>query len=100
MLLPPLHAAFACHHNAFLIYNSLKNKTVKTFVISSNISVFTSLFFLSMLGTLGFLTFQGNTQGVTSKNQLYAGQVVVVSMHTYVLVSPPCVQVTSLTTTA
>lgn len=75
MLLLHFHAAFSCHHNAFLVYNSLKNKTIKTFTIFSNISVFTSLFFLSMLGTLGFLTFQGNTQGVTSKNQLYVARV-------------------------
>ena len=50
-----------------MIYNSLKNKTMKTYAITTNISVFASMVFLSMLGTLGYLTFQGNVQGATSR---------------------------------
>ena len=69
-LLPPVcPPAYLCHHNIFLVYNSLKNKTMKTYAITTNISVFTSMVFLSMLGTLGYLTFQGNTQGTTNRDK-------------------------------
>ena len=69
--------AYVCHHNIFLVYNSLKNKTMKTFAIATNISVFTSMAFLGMLGTLGYLTFQGSTQGTppTGTHPLQVGGV-------------------------
>ena len=66
---PHFHSAYVCHHNFFLIYNSLRNKAMKTFAITTSTSVFTSTVFFSMIGTLGYLTFQNNTQGsVTSKD--------------------------------
>ena len=70
---PAFPPAYVCHHNIFLVYNSLKNKTMKTFAIATNISVFTSMAFLSMLGTLGYLTFQGSTQGTTYRDTPSAG---------------------------
>ena len=63
-----LHSAYVCHHNIFLVYNSLRNKTMKTYAIATNISVFSCMVFLSMLGILGYLTFQGNAQGATSRD--------------------------------
>ena len=71
---PAFPPAYVCHHNIFLVYNSLKNKTMKTFAIVTNISVFTSMAFLSMLGTLGYLTFQGSTQGTTNRDTPSAGR--------------------------
>ncbi|RDD38570.1 putative sodium-coupled neutral amino acid transporter 11 [Trichoplax sp. H2] len=54
--------AFACHHNTFLIYDSLKTRTIGTFKVVTHISVVASLAFTMILGVAGYCTFTGFTQ--------------------------------------
>lgn len=56
-------AAFVCHHNTYLIYASLSNRSLKRFSIVSHISVSTSFVFCAVLGLSGFLSFMDQTQG-------------------------------------
>lgn len=56
-------AAFVCHHNTFLIYSSLRNRTVRRFSIVSHLSVSVSFVFCLVLGLSGFITFLHSTSG-------------------------------------
>ena len=55
--------AFVCHHNTFLIYSSLRDKSVQRFSVVSHISVSVSFVFCAVLGLSGFVTFLHLIQG-------------------------------------
>lgn len=78
--------AYVCHHNIFLIYNSLKNRTMKRFLITINISVGVSFIFLTCLGALGYLTFIRNTQGDLLNNYCDTDPVADIARILYALV--------------
>ena len=59
-----LSPAFVCHHNTYLIYDSLKQRSHTRFTTVSHISVSISFVFCLVLGLAGFVTFMGETQGV------------------------------------
>lgn len=56
-------SAFVCHHNTYLIYDSLKQRSHTRFTTVSHTSVSISFVFCLVLGLAGFITFMGETQG-------------------------------------
>nr|XP_006822117.1 PREDICTED: putative sodium-coupled neutral amino acid transporter 11-like [Saccoglossus kowalevskii] len=60
--------AFVCHHNSFLIYDSLEEPTVKRWSIVAHYSVFISLLVTALFGACGYATFTGYTQGDILEN--------------------------------
>ena len=61
----PFFVAFVCHHNTYLIYGSLRRRSLTRFSIVSHVSVSASFVFCIVLGLAGFLTVLGETQGKT-----------------------------------
>ena len=59
----PLPLAFVCHHSTYLIYASLRKRSLTQFTYVSHISVLTSFVFCLVLGLAGFVTFMDQTQG-------------------------------------
>ena len=55
--------AFVCHHNTYLIYDSLKQRSHTRFTTVSHVSVSISFVFCLILGLAGFVTFMDETQG-------------------------------------
>ena len=55
--------AYMCHHNTFLIHQSLENPTEKRFQIVTHFSFLFSLLIMLLIGVLGYVTFTGYTQG-------------------------------------
>jgi sodium-coupled neutral amino acid transporter 11 len=55
--------SYACQFNIFLIYNSLNKRTVRRFMISTNISIWTAFVLFTVLGGVGYLTFMNSTRG-------------------------------------
>ncbi|KAM4560597.1 putative sodium-coupled neutral amino acid transporter 11 isoform 2-T2 [Fundulus diaphanus] len=60
--------AFICHHNSFLIYNSLEQPTLSNWSRVTHISVGSSLIISAAFAVAGYTTFTGYTQGIVVKN--------------------------------
>lgn len=60
--------AYMCHHNTFLIHQSLENPTEKRFQIVTHFSFLFSLLIMLLIGVLGYVTFTGYTQGDLLEN--------------------------------
>jgi len=58
-------AAFMCHHNSFLIYESLVDANAKRWNFVTHISVLFSMACSLVLGVTGYSTFTGYTQGLS-----------------------------------
>jgi len=55
--------AFMCHHNSFLIFNSMSKPTIANWTKVVHTSVLLSLAISISFGLVGYLTFTGLTQG-------------------------------------
>jgi len=55
--------AFMCHHNSFLIYESLVDANAKRWNFVTHVSVLFSMACSLILGVTGYSTFTGHTQG-------------------------------------
>ncbi|XP_074659138.1 putative sodium-coupled neutral amino acid transporter 11 [Tubulanus polymorphus] len=60
--------AFMCHHNSFLIYDSLEMKTEERFGIVTHASVIFAMVCTLILGVTGYATFTGFSQGDLLEN--------------------------------
>uniref|UniRef100_A0A8C6PBG2 Putative sodium-coupled neutral amino acid transporter 11 n=2 Tax=Nothobranchius TaxID=28779 RepID=A0A8C6PBG2_NOTFU len=60
--------AFICHHNSFLIYNSLEHPTLSNWSRVTHISVGSSLVISAAFAVAGYTTFTGYTQGDIFEN--------------------------------
>ncbi|XP_015225941.1 PREDICTED: putative sodium-coupled neutral amino acid transporter 11 [Cyprinodon variegatus] len=60
--------AFICHHNSFLIYNSLDQPTLSSWSRVTHISVGSSLIISATFAVAGYTTFTGYTQGDIFEN--------------------------------
>ncbi|XP_027877729.1 putative sodium-coupled neutral amino acid transporter 11 isoform X1 [Xiphophorus couchianus] len=60
--------AFICHHNSFLIYNSLEHPTLSNWSRVTHISVGSALIISAAFAVAGYTTFTGYTQGDIFEN--------------------------------
>ncbi|KAK1336924.1 hypothetical protein QTO34_002962 [Cnephaeus nilssonii] len=60
--------AFICHHNCFLVYGSLEERTVAKWSRIIHVSTLVSVFISILFATCGYLTFTGFTQGDLFEN--------------------------------
>ncbi|XP_077979086.1 putative sodium-coupled neutral amino acid transporter 11 [Glandiceps talaboti] len=60
--------AFVCHHNSFLIYDSLEDPTIKRWSLVAHWSVLISFGISALFGACGYATFTGYTQGDILEN--------------------------------
>lgn len=60
--------AFVCHHNCFLVYGSLEERTVAKWSRLIHMSILVSVFICILFATCGYLTFTGFTQGDLFEN--------------------------------
>ncbi|MEQ2240513.1 hypothetical protein ILYODFUR_015804 [Ilyodon furcidens] len=60
--------AFICHHNSFLIYNSLEQPTLSKWSQVTHISVGSALIISVVFAVAGYTTFTGYTQGDIFEN--------------------------------
>ncbi|CAG0896227.1 unnamed protein product, partial [Darwinula stevensoni] len=60
--------AYMCHHNSFLLYESLHDRTVSTWNFVTHVSVAASCLIAITFGLLGYATFTGFTQGDLLEN--------------------------------
>ncbi|XP_011356679.1 putative sodium-coupled neutral amino acid transporter 11 isoform X2 [Pteropus vampyrus] len=60
--------AFICHHNCFLVYGSLEERTVAKWSCIIHVSTLVSVFISILFATCGYLTFTGFTQGDLFEN--------------------------------
>nr|XP_057937930.1 putative sodium-coupled neutral amino acid transporter 11 isoform X1 [Doryrhamphus excisus] len=58
-----MSSAFICHHNSFLIYESLEPPTLASWTRVTHISVGSSLIISATFALGGYVTFTGHTQG-------------------------------------
>lgn len=63
-----LSTAMACQHSAFIVANSLENKTRRRWRIVTNQSIGISAVLCAILGVCGYLGFLGKTQGDVLNN--------------------------------
>jgi sodium-coupled neutral amino acid transporter 11 len=63
-----LSTAMACQHSAFIVANSLENKTRRRWRIVTNQSISMSAILCAILGVCGYLGFLGATQGDVLNN--------------------------------
>ena len=56
--------AFMCHHNSFLIFNSMSKPTINNWNKVVHTSVLLSLVISMAFGLIGYFTFTGLTQGI------------------------------------
>eukprot|EP00804_Cyclotella_cryptica_P023219 CCRYP_000408-RB/>CCRYP_000408-RB protein AED:0.01 eAED:0.01 QI:77/1/1/1/1/0.6/5/1834/633 len=63
-----LSTAMACQHSAFIVANSLENKTRRRWRIVTNQSIGISAILCATLGVCGYLGFLGDTQGDVLNN--------------------------------
>ena len=54
-----------CHHNSFLIYDSLMEPTEKRWATVTHISVLVAMICTLVLGVTGYATFTGYSQGIS-----------------------------------
>lgn len=59
---------FMCHHNSFLIYNSMSEVNIDNWKKVTHSSVIVSIIFSAIFGLIGYLTFTGYTQGDIFEN--------------------------------
>lgn len=55
--------AFVCHHNSFLVYNSLKKRTPENWRLVTRISIWTSFALSVLMALMGYLSFFSLTKG-------------------------------------
>ncbi|XP_007546642.1 putative sodium-coupled neutral amino acid transporter 11 [Poecilia formosa] len=60
--------AFICHHNSFLIYNSLEHPTLSNWARVTHTSVGSALIICAAFAVAGYATFTGYTQGDIFEN--------------------------------
>ncbi|CAG0922298.1 unnamed protein product, partial [Notodromas monacha] len=60
--------AYMCHHNSFLLYNSMDERSLEKWEKVTHISVAASAVFIVIFGTFGYATFTGLTQGDLLEN--------------------------------
>ncbi|PWA31460.1 hypothetical protein CCH79_00002820 [Gambusia affinis] len=60
--------AFICHHNSFLIYNSLEHPTLSNWSRVTHMSVGSALIISAVFAVAGYTTFTGYTQGDIFEN--------------------------------
>ncbi|XP_014674612.1 PREDICTED: putative sodium-coupled neutral amino acid transporter 11 [Priapulus caudatus] len=60
--------AFMCHHNSFLIYDSLEQPTLRRWNQTTHISVLVSFLTTVVFALAGYITFTGHTQGDVLEN--------------------------------
>ena len=63
--------AFVCHHSSFVVFNSLRNRTQKTWDITTHSAVGISVFWSLWLAVAGFVHFQTETKGDILNNFAY-----------------------------
>ncbi|XP_023679104.2 putative sodium-coupled neutral amino acid transporter 11 [Paramormyrops kingsleyae] len=63
-----MSSGFICHHNSFMIYNSLKEPTLSTWSRVTHISVSSAALISLLFATAGYATFTGYTQGDIFEN--------------------------------
>ncbi|CAH1790438.1 unnamed protein product, partial [Owenia fusiformis] len=63
--------AYICHHNAFLVYESLSERTLNTWNKVTHLSCLYSALCLILTGICGYSTFKGYTQGDLLENYCY-----------------------------
>nr|XP_057937931.1 putative sodium-coupled neutral amino acid transporter 11 isoform X2 [Doryrhamphus excisus] len=63
-----MSSAFICHHNSFLIYESLEPPTLASWTRVTHISVGSSLIISATFALGGYVTFTGHTQGDIFEN--------------------------------
>lgn len=62
-----LFSAFICHHNSFLIYGSLEQRTVANWSWVTHLSVGSALMISAAFAVAGYTTFTGYTQGISQR---------------------------------
>jgi len=60
--------AYMCHHNTFLLYSAMKEKTEVSWTKATHISVSISCLVIMVCAVAGYLTFTGFTQGDLLEN--------------------------------
>ncbi|XP_068082105.1 putative sodium-coupled neutral amino acid transporter 11 [Anabrus simplex] len=60
--------AFMCHHNTFLLYESMEIADQHTWNNVTHVSLFSSWIIAAMFGVMGYATFTGHTQGDLLEN--------------------------------
>ncbi|CAF0961432.1 unnamed protein product [Didymodactylos carnosus] len=60
--------AFMCHHNSFLIYNSMEDATLPRWRLVTTITVFVSLAFAMSYGLAGYMVFGQSAEGDLLEN--------------------------------
>jgi sodium-coupled neutral amino acid transporter 11 len=60
--------AFVCHHNSFLIYDSMVDANAKRWGVVTHVSIMFSMICTLVLGITGYTTFTGFTQGDILEN--------------------------------
>jgi amino acid permease len=55
---------FMCHHNSFLIYYSMNEVNINNWKKVTHSSISVSIFFSTLFGFVGYLTFTGFSQGI------------------------------------
>ncbi|XKL63259.1 hypothetical protein PGB90_005623 [Kerria lacca] len=60
--------AFMCHHNVFLLYDSIANANQKKWNLVTHVSIIISTLILGLFGIAGYVTFTGYTEGDVFQN--------------------------------
>ena len=60
--------AYICHHNAFLVYDSMKKSNYKSWTKVVHISISFVVVILSLVGVTGYFTYKSFTQGKCQSN--------------------------------
>ena len=77
--------AFVCHHNTFLVYNSMRNANLRRWKKVSHASIFSSFVLCLIMGLGGFLSFGSHTEGDILNNFADNGTILACSaMESYV----------------
>jgi len=58
-----LLSAFMCHHNTFILYDSIQDADQHRWDTVTHASILTSLVVSALFGIAGYATFTGNSQG-------------------------------------
>ncbi len=68
--------AFVCHHSSFVVFNSLKNTTLRGWSITTHLSLIISVSLSLWLAIAGFVCFQTDTKGDILNNFSYDNTVI------------------------
>lgn len=77
--------AFMCHHNVFLLYDSIENANQKRWNKVTHFSVSISVLILILFGIAGFLTFTGYTEGDIFQNYCWNDDLINVARFAFAL---------------